>query len=66
MPQVIAAALALFFGVFVVWAIVGDDPFGGEPMVAVPIDLHAAAAAKKAGVTAPPERGCRDAGARPL
>jgi uncharacterized protein len=46
--QVVAAALALFVGVFAVWALVVDDPFGGEPMVAVPIDLHAAAASKKA------------------
>ena len=27
---------------FVLWAVIGDDPFGGEPMVAVPVDLHAA------------------------
>jgi len=40
-PHVIAAALALFFGVFVAWAVIGDDPFGGEPLVAVPIDSHA-------------------------
>ena len=43
-PQVIAAALALFVGVFVAWAVIGDDPFGGEPIVAVPINLHADAA----------------------
>ena len=42
-PQVIAAALALFVGVFVAWVVIGDDPFGGEPLVAVPIDLKAAA-----------------------
>ncbi len=47
LPQVIAAALAIFLGVFVLWAVVGDDPFGGEPMVAVPIDRHAATATKK-------------------
>jgi len=45
-PQIIAGALALFFGVFVLWAIVGDNPFGGEPIVVVPVDLHAATAAK--------------------
>ena len=39
-PQVVAGALALFLGVFVVWAVIGDDPFGGEPMVSVPIELH--------------------------
>jgi|SRR5579863_9861413 uncharacterized protein len=46
-PKVIAAALALFLGVFVVWAIVSDDPFGGEPRVAVPIDQRGLAAANK-------------------
>jgi polysaccharide deacetylase 2 family uncharacterized protein YibQ len=51
-PQVIAVALALFLGVFAVWAVVGDDPFGGEPMVAVPLDPHAPIAMKKADVAA--------------
>ncbi len=45
--QVVAGALLLFLGVFAVWAIIGDNPFGGEPVVAVPIDLHAVTAAKK-------------------
>jgi uncharacterized protein len=35
--QALAAALALFFGVFVLWAVLGDNPFGGEPMVLVPV-----------------------------
>ncbi len=47
MPHVIVAALALFLGTFVLWAIVGDDPFGGEPMVTAPIDLRAATTLKK-------------------
>jgi len=55
MPHVIATALAIFLGVFVLWALVGDDPFGGEPMVAVPINLHAATAAKKPDVADAPE-----------
>jgi uncharacterized protein len=55
LPAVIATALALFLGVFVVWAIVSDDPFGGEPVVAVPIDLHAAAARKSEMAMAKPE-----------
>jgi hypothetical protein len=46
-PQVIATALALFLGVFVGWAVVGDDPFGGEPVVVVPIDPQTATALKK-------------------
>ena len=54
-PQVVAAALSIFLGVFVLWAVVGDDPFGGEPMVAVPIDLHAAMMPKKSEVASAPE-----------
>jgi polysaccharide deacetylase 2 family uncharacterized protein YibQ len=34
--QFITGALALFLGVFVVWAVVGNDPSGGEPRVIVP------------------------------
>ncbi len=45
--HVIAGALAIFVGIFMLWAIIGDNPFGGEPMVAVPIDLHAAMKPKK-------------------
>ncbi len=55
LPQVVAVALAIFAGVFVVWALVGDDPFGGEPMVAVPIDPHVAIAMKKPEMTIVPE-----------
>jgi hypothetical protein len=52
MPHVVAAVLTLFFGVFTLWAIVGDDPFGGEPKVAVPIDLHAATTVDKSDAPA--------------
>jgi uncharacterized protein len=52
-PKVIAAALALFLGAFVVWAIFADDPFGGEPRAAVPIDQRGLAAADKSGAAAP-------------
>jgi polysaccharide deacetylase 2 family uncharacterized protein YibQ len=54
-PLAIAAALAIFLGVFVLWVLVGDDPFGGEPMVTVAINPHAATAAKKPEVAAAPE-----------
>ena len=54
-PQVIAGALALFFAAFVVWAIVGENPLGGEPVVAVPIDLHPVVAAKKSETPPMPE-----------
>ena len=40
-PQIIAGVLALFLGVFVLWA-VSDDPFGGEPMAVVSANLHVA------------------------
>ena len=64
--QVIAAALLLFLGVFAVWAIVGDDRFGGEPVVALPIDLHAVTAAKKSeAAPAPkPPTACKAPGGR--
>ena len=46
--QVMAGVLALFLGVFVVWAMVGNNPFGGEPIVVVPINLHPGPPAKTA------------------
>jgi uncharacterized protein len=36
----ITGGLALFLAVFVLWAIVADDPFGGEPMAVVRADLR--------------------------
>ena len=53
--QVMAAVLTLFLGVFVVWAVVGNNPFGGEPIVVVPINLHPGPAAKSADGQAPPK-----------
>jgi len=52
-PQIIAGVLALFLGVFVLWAIVTDDPFGGEPMAVVPANLHVAV--KTPDMPAPPQ-----------
>jgi uncharacterized protein len=52
-PHVIAGALALFLGTFVLWAIVADDPFGGEPMATAPVDLRAAALKKPDAPAAP-------------
>ena len=52
-PQIIAGVLALFLGVFVLWAIVTDDPFGGEPMAVVPANLHVAV--KAPDMPAPPQ-----------
>ncbi len=44
-PYVIAGALALFLGTFVLWAAIGDDPLGGEPMAVAPTHLSAVASA---------------------
>jgi uncharacterized protein len=44
--------LALFPAVFVLWAVVGEDPFGGEPKAAVPIDLRVAAGTNKSDASA--------------
>ena len=53
--QIMAAVLTLFLGVFVVWAVVVNNPFGGEPIVVVPINLHPGPAAKTADGQAPPK-----------
>jgi uncharacterized protein len=45
-PQALAGALALFLGVFVLWVVLGNNQFGGEPMVVVPVDLRPGVAAK--------------------
>ena len=54
-PHAVAGLLALFLGTFVLWAIVGDDPFGGEPMLTAPVDLRAVTAAKKPDAPGAPE-----------
>jgi len=43
--QVLGGALALFLGVFVLWATFGDNPFGGEPVAVAPINTKTAQAA---------------------
>jgi len=48
-PQIVAGVLALFLAIFVVWAVMGDNPFGGEPVAVVPIQSQAGAPAKAAG-----------------
>jgi uncharacterized protein len=52
--QVIAGSLALFFALFVLWAFVANDPFGGEPLAVVPANLHPATAAKTADAQGSP------------
>jgi len=46
-PQAIAGVLGLFIAVFTGWAMLVDDPYGGEPMVVVPTDQRAAHAGRK-------------------
>lgn len=36
--QIIAVALGLFFGAFVLWAVVAEDRLGGEPVAVAPAD----------------------------
>jgi hypothetical protein len=40
---IIVGVLALFLAVFVLWSLIADDPFGGEPVAAVRADMHVAA-----------------------
>lgn len=54
-PQIMAGVLAAFLGLFVLWAIVADDPYGGEPMALVPANLRLAT--KTSDVPAPPQPG---------
>jgi len=44
--HVILAALALFLLTFGLWAVMRDDPFGGEPMAVVHLDPHQGGAGK--------------------
>ncbi len=55
LPHVIAGTLALFFALFVVWVIVGDGSFGGEPTATMPIHLHAVKAVTKPEAVVPPQ-----------
>lgn len=48
---IVAGALALFLGVFALWAVLVDDPFGGEPVAVAPIHVQAAAPAKTGAAT---------------
>ncbi len=58
-PWTIAGALALCLAVFIGWATVVDDPFGGEPIVVVATAPHAAAAKPDEPARHPAEPGAR-------
>jgi len=38
--KIIAVALGLFFAAFVLWAIIAEDRFGGQPIAIAPADLQ--------------------------
>jgi hypothetical protein len=40
--QILVVALGLFLGLFVLWAIIGRDPSGGEPVAVAPTDPRVA------------------------
>ena len=40
--KIIAVALGLFLGAFVLWAAIANDPSGGEPIAVAPADLRMA------------------------
>jgi uncharacterized protein len=61
-PQIMAGALAAFLGLFVLWAIVADDPYGGEPMALVPANLRLAT--KTSDVPAPQQPGAPSSAAQ--
>lgn len=44
-----AGVLAVFLGVFVAWAAVSDNPFGGEPVVVAPLQMKPAVPPKTPG-----------------
>ncbi len=53
--RAVAGLLGLLLAIFVGWAVVVDDPYGGEPLAIVPADLRAAqVGAPEDGVTVPP------------
>ena len=50
-PRAIAGVLAACLVTFALWAALVDNPFGGEPVVVAPIELHAPAGSKTADAT---------------
>jgi len=63
-PQAVAGALGLFLVVFALWAMLADDPFGGEPVVVLAAPKGTTVAAKtEAGPS--PDTGKAEAAARP-
>jgi polysaccharide deacetylase 2 family uncharacterized protein YibQ len=51
LPQAFAGALALFIGVWALWAVMANNPVGGEPVVVVATNMDASAAGKAGSTT---------------
>src|SRR5713226_4078625 len=49
LPQTALAALGLFALIFAAWAMIADDPFGGEPVAIAPAALVATSPGNKPG-----------------
>jgi polysaccharide deacetylase 2 family uncharacterized protein YibQ len=50
-PRAIVGVLAACLAIFALWAVLVDNPFGGEPVAVAPIELHAPAGSKTADAT---------------
>jgi uncharacterized protein len=48
-PQIVTGLLVAFLGTFVLWAVLADDPFGGEPMAVVPANIQVTAKTSNSG-----------------
>jgi polysaccharide deacetylase 2 family uncharacterized protein YibQ len=53
-PRAVAATLSLFLVVFAAWALIADNPFGGEPIAVVSTERRTAVAAKAPDESAVP------------
>src|ERR1700691_2341935 len=53
-PQIFTGLLVAFLGIFALWAVLADDPFGGEPMAVVPANIRITAKPSDSGGTPAP------------
>src|SRR5580698_5603136 len=53
-PQIVTGLLVAFFAIFALWAVVADDPFGGEPMAVVPANIQVTAKTSNSGAAPSP------------
>jgi uncharacterized protein len=56
LPSVLLIALATFVGVFVLWAVIADNPYGGEPTAVVTVTPYAGTTPRVVGGPAARER----------